>query len=144
MTQAQERTATLSAQVAEEIRALLARRRISGRQLANQLGVSPTWVSNRLTGAQTIDLNDLESMARILGVDVPDLLPRPVRSGGLNEISDPTRPDGRPASPEEPKRHAASRPLGPSRRDITRPSSPVPPSRRRPSPVRPGDRVMAA
>src|SRR5690242_11047111 len=77
MTQAHERTATLSDLVAEEVRALLARRRISGRQLATELGVSPSWVSYRLTGVQAIDLNDLMRIARALGVGVHDLLPPP-------------------------------------------------------------------
>ena len=68
-------TATLSDLVAEEIRALLARRRTSGRKLAEQLGVSPSWVSYRLTGAQPIDLNDLARISAALDVDVTDLLP---------------------------------------------------------------------
>jgi Predicted transcriptional regulator len=69
-------TATLSERVAEEVRAMLARRRVSGRKLADQLGVSPSWVSYRLTGAQPIDLNDLERIASALNVEVIDLLPR--------------------------------------------------------------------
>lgn len=77
MTQANERTATLSALVAEEIRALMARRRVSGRQLASQLGVSPSWVSYRLTGTQPIDVNDLHLIATALGVGVHELLPPP-------------------------------------------------------------------
>lgn len=77
MTQANERTATLSALVAEEIRALMARRRMSGRQLAAQLGVSPSWVSYRLTGTQPIDINDMSLIAKALEVGVHDLLPPP-------------------------------------------------------------------
>src|SRR5690606_30195369 len=66
----------MSGRVAEEIRALLARRRMSGRELARQLGVSPSWVSYRLTGTQPIDLNDLDAIARVLDVGTVDLLPR--------------------------------------------------------------------
>jgi len=77
MTQASERAATLSQMIAEEIRALMARRRMSGRQLAGKLGVSPSWVSYRLTGAQPIDVNDLSGIAKALGVGVHDLLPPP-------------------------------------------------------------------
>ncbi|WP_422751377.1 helix-turn-helix domain-containing protein [Micromonospora sp. WMMD1219] len=69
------RTATLSEAVAEEIRVLLTRRRMSGRKLAQMLGVSPSWVSYRLTGQQPIDLNDLQRIADVLGVTVIDLLP---------------------------------------------------------------------
>lgn len=67
---------SLSERVAEEIRALIARRRKSGRQLAAELGVSQTWMSTRLNGATPIDLNDLEKIATILNVEVSDLLPR--------------------------------------------------------------------
>jgi transcriptional regulator with XRE-family HTH domain len=77
MTQAGERTATLSDLVAEEIRALMARRRMSGRQLATKLGVSPSWVSYRLTGTQPIDVNDLSRIAAALGAGVHELLPTP-------------------------------------------------------------------
>jgi len=66
----------LSDQVAEEIRALLARRRISGRELARQMGASHSWVNFRLTGRQPIDLNDLERFAIALRVPISELLPR--------------------------------------------------------------------
>ncbi|MEV6633931.1 helix-turn-helix transcriptional regulator [Actinoplanes sp. NPDC051470] len=85
MTQADERSATLSQMVAEEIRALMGRRRMSGRQLATQLGVSPSWVSYRLTGTQPIDINDMHLIAGALGVGVHDLLPPPeVAATALN------------------------------------------------------------
>lgn len=69
-------TPSLSELVAEEIRALLGRRRMSQASLARQLKVSPMWVNYRLTGTQPIDLNDLERIATTLGVTVFDLLPR--------------------------------------------------------------------
>lgn len=61
--------------VAEELRALLARRRISGRQLARELGESPSWVNFRLTGHTAIGLNDLQRIAEVLQVTPTDLLP---------------------------------------------------------------------
>lgn len=69
----------LSLQVAEEIRAWMGRRRISGAQLARRLGVSGAWISYRLTGTQPIDLNDLQRIAAALEVDYLDLMP--VREG---------------------------------------------------------------
>lgn len=69
-------TTALSAQVAEEIRALLARKRRSGRWLAAALGASQTWMSSRLTGATPIDLNDLQRIAEALEVDVVELIAR--------------------------------------------------------------------
>ncbi|GAA2681933.1 helix-turn-helix domain-containing protein [Actinoplanes palleronii] len=77
MTQAHERTATLSELVAEEIRALMARRQMSGRTLATKLDVSPSWVSYRLSGKQPIDINDLFRIANALDAGVHDLLPPP-------------------------------------------------------------------
>lgn len=73
----------MTGRVAEEIRALLARRRMSGRELARHLGVSPSWVSYRLTGTQPIDLNDLDTIARVLQVEIVDLLPRDRRTPTL-------------------------------------------------------------
>lgn len=67
---------SLSDQIAEEIRAMMARRRVSGRQLAQLLDVSPAWVSYRLTGTQEIGVNDLERIAEALDAEVLDLLPR--------------------------------------------------------------------
>lgn len=119
-------TYTLSARVAEEIRAALARRRMSGRQLANTLGVSQTWMSSRLSGSTPIDLNDLERISAAMGIEVADLLPRPndgrtvvtagepgrvaaYATGGATHYGKPndrkatvagrTRPTGGPANP---------------------------------------------
>ena len=72
-------TQTLGEYVAGEIRANLARRRITGRDLAAKLRVSRSWVSYRLTGTTEISLSDLEQIAAALEVDVSDLLPRPAR-----------------------------------------------------------------
>lgn len=81
-------TTTLSERAAEEIRAMLGRKRISGRELSRKLGVSQAWVSYRLTGHQEIGLNDLERIAAALEVSVSDLMPAPARrssgGGGLN------------------------------------------------------------
>lgn len=66
----------LSARVAGEIRAEMARRRISGRSLASELGVSQAWMSGRLSGATPIDLNDLELIAQGIGVEAVELLSR--------------------------------------------------------------------
>lgn len=68
---------TLSDYAAGEVRAVLARRRITGRDLAAKLHVSRSWVSYRLTGTTEIGLNDLERIARALDVEVAALLPTP-------------------------------------------------------------------
>jgi len=66
---------SLSERVAEEIRAQMARKRITGAALAKTLKVSPAWISYRLSGKQPIDLNDLEAIAEALGVAVAELFP---------------------------------------------------------------------
>ena len=104
----------LTEQVAEEIRALLARRRISGRELARRMGASHSWVNFRLTGAQPMTLDDLQRFAEFLNVEVTDLLPRAnegralttvgqIREGGRSGttgwkfgLTDQPRPNGQP------------------------------------------------
>jgi transcriptional regulator with XRE-family HTH domain len=98
MTQAHERTATLSEMVAEEIRALMARRKVSGRELASQLAVSPSWISYRLSGKQPIDVNDLLRIANALGVGVHDLLDMDVRTTTQTDRPRDNRPAARPGA----------------------------------------------
>ena len=59
---------------AAEIRAHLARRKMSGRELARRLGEPHTWSSRRLSGEVPIDTNDLERIAVVLGMDVMTML----------------------------------------------------------------------
>lgn len=75
-------TSSLSARVAEEIRVALVRRRMSGKRLAHETGMSQSAISARLTGVTPIDLNELEKIADVLGVDLRDLLPARARDGG--------------------------------------------------------------
>lgn len=72
----------LRARMAEEIRALLARRRIAGVALAARIHRSQSYVSRRLTGDIPFDVDDLEAIARVLGVTVADLLPSADRRTG--------------------------------------------------------------
>jgi transcriptional regulator with XRE-family HTH domain len=54
--------------IAAEVRAQLARRRISGRQLARVLDESHTWVNRRLSGSTAMDADDIERIATVLGM----------------------------------------------------------------------------
>lgn len=113
MTQAHERTATLSELVAEEIRALMARRRASGRDLAGKLGVSPSWISYRLSGKQPIDVNDLMLIARALGVEVHELLPPPeIAKGAADPRTTHRYADVSDKSPMHMPRQRGNRPPG--------------------------------
>lgn len=74
MTQAHERTATLSQLVGKQIKLKLFLAEMSGRDLAIKLGVSPSWVSYRVSGKQEIGLDDLYRIAKALDVEVSDLM----------------------------------------------------------------------
>lgn len=118
MTQPNERTATLTQLVADEIRVAMTRQRMSGRDLAKKLNVSPSWISYRLSGRQPIDLNDLFRIAKALRIGVHQLLPPPEVVAGAAEVSDTVaylslaerlpitsrppdnRPAGRPSRPD--------------------------------------------
>ncbi len=91
----------------EEIRSLMARRRLTGVTLANRIGRSQSYVSRRLTGDTAFDVDDLERIASVLGVGVRDLLPGVNRDviNALGHAGDnprdrpPNRPAGRSSGP---------------------------------------------
>ena len=68
-------TASVQDQVAEEIRALLARRRISARKVSMDLGWSPAYLSRRLTSQTSFSIADLDVLARYLGVSILTFMP---------------------------------------------------------------------
>jgi transcriptional regulator with XRE-family HTH domain len=76
-TPSEQRPATLTELVAQEIDSVRGRRRMSQAQLARTMGKTPMWVSLRLRGLQPIDMNDLLAFARALDVNVHQLLPSP-------------------------------------------------------------------
>lgn len=144
-----EDTRLLSERTAEEIRVVMTRRKVSGRQLAAALGVSQTWMSTRLNGTVPIDLNELQRFAEVLNVEVTELLPRPMPGRVVATV--PTTSD-RPnvhsdASPVRTTRRRSERkanPIGRSRRESTAPASAVPPTQRRPALISgPGQRMAA-
>ncbi len=61
--------------VAEEIRVLLARRKMSAAELARRTGMKQSTLARRMTGETAFDMDDLEVIAEVLTVDVQDLLP---------------------------------------------------------------------
>lgn len=134
---------TLSDHVAGEIRAILARRRITGRQLAVRLKVSRSWVSYRLTGTTEIGLNDLQRIAAALDIDATDLLPKTVRrdlgsGGGAINIASSTRVDQHRPDASRPRSlnllfdggiaHRPTTTITPAEAEIIQPVSPHPPA----------------
>lgn len=66
-----------AADVAGEIRAMMGRRGINQTQLAEQMGVTPMWLSRRIKAARVaVDVSDLALIADALQCEVQDLLPR--------------------------------------------------------------------
>lgn len=66
--------------VAEEVRALLARRRLAAGKLAQAIGKSEMYVSRRLRGETAFDVDDLQAIAGVLEVTVLELLPTSART----------------------------------------------------------------
>lgn len=119
MTTAPVGTVPLRERVAEELRVLLARRRLTATELARKLGRSQTWIWRRLTGETAFDLNDLEAIAATLGVTVADLLPPDVRRGNGNITENSGVPD-RPRDNRPPGRTDQRVAMGPGTRRARR------------------------
>lgn len=60
--------------VAAEVRAMMARRRVTGEVVAAKLGKSRAYVSRRLHGETCLDLDDLATVADALGVSIESLV----------------------------------------------------------------------
>jgi transcriptional regulator with XRE-family HTH domain len=88
--------ARLREYVAEELRVLLARRRMSGVQLAKHIGKSHTYVWRRLNGETAFDLDDLERIGVVLGVEPADLLPVRIGRPGQPTLANLERHDRPP------------------------------------------------
>jgi transcriptional regulator with XRE-family HTH domain len=70
-------TTGVSQVVADTVRAEMARRKITQLAVANALGVSTAAVNRRLSGQVAWDVDDLATVAGLLGMDPRDLLPQP-------------------------------------------------------------------
>lgn len=65
---------TYSDSVAAELRAEIARQRRTQGDLAQALGWTQQYLSRRLTGATPLSLDDVEKLARILGIPLAELV----------------------------------------------------------------------
>lgn len=68
-------TTDLSRNVADSVRAELARRQMTQRQMADVLGISQASVARRLGGHVPFDVDELAAVAELLDMDPRDLLP---------------------------------------------------------------------
>jgi hypothetical protein len=78
--------------------------------VARKLGRSAVWISKRMNGHQAIDVDDLEAIAAVLGIEPTELLPRGEATPGYathhpmvgSSRPGDGRPGGRPAGPRGP------------------------------------------
>lgn len=67
-------TTSPAARIGANVRAELARRSITQAQLAEHLGLGNASMSGRINGAIALDVNELDKIARFLGLTPADLL----------------------------------------------------------------------
>lgn len=63
-----------TAAVAAELRAHMARQRVSGREVARRLHVSAQWISLRTKGASPLSTDEIERICDVLGITPQQLL----------------------------------------------------------------------
>lgn len=68
---------TPTAQTGRNVRAEIARKGMTQAEIAAAVGISQSQLSKRLRGSIPFDINELSSIAAVLGVPLGDLIPRP-------------------------------------------------------------------
>ena len=68
--------------VAAEVRAQMARQRVTSRSIARRMGWSGTYLSRRLTGSVAFNVTDLAAIAGLLDLPVSAFLESPAGLGG--------------------------------------------------------------
>lgn len=68
---------SFSQTVGATVRAEMARRKITQRQVAEKLGISQTQVSRRLDGTVSFNVDELEAVAQVLGLPVALFVAQP-------------------------------------------------------------------
>jgi DNA-binding Xre family transcriptional regulator len=118
----------------EMIKSWIGRRDLNRSELARRLGVSHTWVGNRLAGTQDIGLRELERIADALDVTVADLLPAANHPEAGQPATRRTRLTGsypiaaHQATPDHPTGHLvrpSTRPAGSPRHPTHTPATPA-------------------
>ena len=72
--------------VAAEIRGVMGRKKITGRELARRLGENPQWAAQRINGVVPLNTNDLPRFAEALEMttdEMLDLVKHAIRREGL-------------------------------------------------------------
>lgn len=84
MTQAQDQLAR--DHIAAEVRAELARQKMSVSEAARQLGWSQTFLQRRVMGPRRFEAWELAQLATLLGVPIENFLPAGVRTPGFRSL----------------------------------------------------------
>jgi transcriptional regulator with XRE-family HTH domain len=71
-----DQATTPNAAIAAEIRAEAGRQRMSGRELARRVGKPDTTIARWLRAETTMDLNEVDAIARALGMSTVELIAR--------------------------------------------------------------------
>ena len=71
---------SLTDTIAREIRAELARQRLTNRELAERVGIQPSGISRRLDGEIPLKVSEVEQIAAALGVSVTQFVGADVAS----------------------------------------------------------------
>lgn len=131
---------SLREQTAGELRAQLARRRISASELARRIGWKQPYMARRIDGRVALDLDDLELIAQALGIAVTDLLPEvarraePVSLRNQRSTSPYAESDGVTVLfPQVTERMTRARNAPPDHRPNGHPSANTAPGNRRPA-----------
>ncbi len=108
--------------VAEEVRALMGRHRVSANRLAVMTGLTQSSMSRRLSGRYPFTVDELEVIAEAFGVPITALFGGGDRPGGLPRLDSNQQPSGS-LSPQVTGTVVAL-PTGrdPRRRRLTKPS----------------------
>jgi transcriptional regulator with XRE-family HTH domain len=129
--------------VAEEIRVLLARRKMSGAELARRTGIKQSTMSRRMTGETSFDMDDIEAIAAVLDIKVSDLFPERGSSRDFDQAPTERLVTVGQASVGMAKRgtcvpqpRTTPRPFSQPKPGPKRPPATVPPRKRRPAPIR--------
>lgn len=75
------------ASVAGEVRAEMARKRMTGRELSRLTGKSQPYWSRRLTGDVALDVDDLEAVAALLDVPLTSFFRGPVANSNYDGLA---------------------------------------------------------
>lgn len=83
----QQESGPFARALSAEVRAILARQRITVKRLAEDSGMSPTYLGKRLRDEASFTLNDIESICEALDEDLQAFVNSAIERGGDGPIT---------------------------------------------------------